>query len=60
VSQFKGVLTIERHHFFSKLAWEHMLAYSILDNNEEMGSSEGVDDENKTHMIAYQIEKIAK
>jgi hypothetical protein len=26
-----------------------MLAYSILDHNEEMGSSDGVDDEKNTH-----------
>jgi hypothetical protein len=32
-----GVLTIERHHIFSKRAREYMLAYSILDHNEEMG-----------------------
>ena len=38
-----------------------MLAYSILGNSDEIGSSEGVDDANKPHMMAYLIvEKIAK
>ena len=54
------VLTIERRRLFSKRAREYMLAYSILDNNDEIGSSEGVDDEKKPHMTAYLIEKIVK
>lgn len=45
---------------FSKRAREYMLAYSILDNNEEMQSSEEVDDKKKPHMTAYLIEKIVK
>jgi hypothetical protein len=54
-------LTIERRRLFSKRAREHMLACSILDN-EEMGSSESVDvdDDKKPHMTAYLTEKIVK
>jgi hypothetical protein len=54
------VLTIARRRLFSKRAREYMLAYSILDNSDEIGSSEGVDDANKPHMTAYLIEKIVK
>ena len=55
------VLTIERRRLFSKRAREYMLAYSILDNDGEMGSSQegaDVEDEKKPHMTAYLIEKI--
>ena len=38
-----------------------MLAYSILDNSEEVdAAAEGVDDEKKPHMTAFLIEKIVK
>ena len=55
------VLTIARRRLFSKRAREYMLAYSILDNSDELGiAGDGVDEENKPHMTAYLIEKIVK
>ena len=55
------VLVIGRHDLFRKQAQEDMLCYSILDNNDEIGSSEGVlEEENKSHMVTYLIEKIVK
>ena len=36
-----------------------MPAYSILDNSDEVGSSEGVKEENKPHMTAHLIVKIS-
>jgi hypothetical protein len=37
-----------------------MLDCSILDNSDEIGSSEGVEDANKPHTTAHLIEKIVK
>jgi hypothetical protein len=53
----KVVLTIECHRHLSKQAWEYMIAYSILDNNEEMGSSEGVDNMKQMHMMASLLKR---
>jgi hypothetical protein len=61
-----NVLTVERRRLFSKRAREYMLAYSILDTNDEADSTEGdseegvVKKEKKPHMTAYLIEKIVK
>ena len=54
------VLTIEHRRLFSKRAREYMLAYSILDNSDELGTTHRVKEENKPHMTAYLIEKIVK
>ena len=54
------VLTIGRHRLFSNWAQEYMLAYSILDNSDELGATDGVQEENKPHMTAYLVEKIVK
>jgi hypothetical protein len=54
------VLTVQRRRLFSKRARQYMLAYSILDNSDELAESEGVDDEKKPHMTAFLIEKIVK
>ena len=54
-------LAVERRRRFSKRAREHVLAAcSALDDNDEIASSEGVDDDEKPHMTAHLIEKTAK
>lgn len=55
--------SIGHHCLFSKRAREYMLiAYSILDNSDESGTTEGVEEEeNKPYMTAcLLIEKIVK
>ena len=56
------MLIIGHHCLFNKQASEYMLAYSTLDNSDESGIIEGVEEaENKPHMTAYLlIEKIVK
>ena len=54
------VLVIGHCRLFSKRAREYMLAYSILDNSDELGITHGAEEENKPHMTAYLIEKIVK
>jgi hypothetical protein len=54
-------LAIKHRRLFSKQAKEHMLACSILDDSEEMGSSEAVvHEQKKPHMTAHLVVKIAK
>jgi hypothetical protein len=54
------VLAVARQSLFSKRARECMPACSALDNGDEIGPSEGVDEANEPRMTASLIEKIVK